>query len=146
MDNVFPTKPPVGYWIVSILALLWTLFGVFAWLADLRMDEAALAQFSEAQQQLFRDRPQWVFILYAVAVFSGLLGALGLLLRKRWAIAAFWLSLIAIVVQFGYILFGLDAIGRLGAAQALPFPLLILAIGIFLLWFASRAKRRGWLG
>jgi len=146
MNTVSPIKPPAGYWIISLLALLWMLFGVFAWWADLRMDEAALAQFSEAQQQLFRDRPQWIFILYAVAIFSGLLGALGLLLRKRWAVAVFWLSLLAIVVQFGYVLFGMDAIGRLGVAEAVPFPLLIATIGVFLLWFASRAKRRGWLG
>lgn len=146
METLSPTKPPVSYWVVSVLALLWMLFGVFAWFNDLRMDEAALAQFSEVQQQLFRERPQWIFILYAVAIFSGLLGALGLLLRKRWAIAVFWLSLVAVVVQFGYILFGMDAIGRLGVAQAVPFPLLILAIGVFLLWFAARAKRRGWLG
>lgn len=137
-------RPPKWYWVVSIIALLWMLVGVMSWVMDLMMDEAALAQMSEAQQQVYRSRPSWIFIVYAIAIFSGLLGAIGLLLRKQWAVTAFWVSLAAIVVQFGYTILVMDVVRLLGPAAALIFPAIIFAIGAALLWFAMHARRSGW--
>ena len=138
-------KLPTWYWVVSALALIWMLFGVFAWLMDFMMDESALAQMTEAQRQLYASRPQWVFVVYGIAIFSGLIGAIGLLMRRGWAVPALAVSLVAVIVQFGYTFIGMDAIRILGAGAALPFPLFILAIGALLLWFAVRAKRMGWI-
>jgi len=119
-------------------------FGVFAWVTDLMTDEAALAQFSDVQRQLYAARPQWLFIVYAIAIFSGLAGAVGLLLRKSWATVAFAVSLIAVIIQFGYTFVAMDAMKLLGTA-ALPFPIVIVAIAAFLLWLSLYAKKRGWL-
>lgn len=146
MDSAMLARPPRSYWIVSILALLWMLLGVMAWTMDLMTDEESLAGMSEAQRQLYAARPQWVFAVYAVAIFSGLLGAIGLLMRKRWSVVLLVVSLVAIVVQFGYTFLGMDAIRILGAGAALPFPLVIFGIGAVLLWFATRARRSGLLG
>ena len=143
--NDIPFKAPWWYWAVAILAFVWMLFGVLAWTMDLRMGAEQLAQLSDAQQQLYAARPQWLFAVYAIAVFSGLAGAVGLLLRKRWATTFFLLSLVAIVVQFGYTLLAMDAIALLGPAEALPFPIVIFAFGVFLLWFARYARRHGWI-
>jgi hypothetical protein len=141
--NTLKGKPPTWYWIVSGLALVWMLMGVMAWFTDLMTDEAALAQMSEAQRQVYLSRPQWLFIVYAVAIFAGLAGAIGLLMRKAWATTAFAISLIAVAVQFGYTFLVMDAVRLLGAGVALPFPIVIFAIGVFLLWFSSNAKRAG---
>jgi hypothetical protein len=138
-------KPPTWYWVVSVLALVWMLIGVAAWTADFMMDETALAEMSEAQQQLYTTRPQWLFIVYAIAIFSGLLGAIALLVRKTWALPLFAISLVAIIVQFGYTFLVMNAIGVLGAAVALPFPIVIFVIGLLLLWFTTRAQNSGWL-
>jgi cell division protein FtsW (lipid II flippase) len=78
-------KPPTWYWVVSGLAVLWMLFGVMAWGMDLMTDEATVAELSKAQRQLYAARPQWLFVVYGVAIFSGLGGAIGLLMRKSWA-------------------------------------------------------------
>lgn len=145
MQPIALAKVPRSFWVISILALAWMVLGVVAWTLDFMLDEQGLAQMSEAQRQLHESRPQWLFAIYAVAIFSGLLGAIGLLLRRRWCIALFALSLLAIVIQFGYTFLGMDAIQLLGAGKALPFPLVIFAIGVALLWFASRAKRLGYL-
>jgi hypothetical protein len=147
MASATPTvTPPTWYRVVSIIALLWMLVGVAAWTADLMTDEAALAKMSEAQRQLYAARPQWLFIVYAVAIFSGLVGAIGLLWRKAWATTALAVSLIAIIIQFGYTFFAMDAIKLLGAGVALPFPIVIFAIGAFLLWFARHAQKLAWIG
>ena len=141
----YSSRPPWWYWAAAIIALLWTLLGVIAWTMDLMMDPAALAELPANQQALYVARPAWVFVLYAVAVFSGFIGAIGLLLRQRWVTTLFLLSLAAVVVQFGYILFGMDAIGLLGPGEALPFPLTIVLFGVFLLWFARYARRHAWI-
>jgi hypothetical protein len=138
-------KPPTWYWIVSGLAVLWMLLGVMAWGMDLMTDEATVAEFSEAQRQLYAARPQWLFVVYGVAIFSGLGGAIGLLMRKSWASMLFAVSLVAIIVQFGYTFLGMHAVQVIGAAAAIPFPVVIFVIGVALLWFANRSRKAGWI-
>ncbi len=135
---------PRWYWFVSGLAVLWMLFGVLAFIMDPLTDEAALAQMSEAERELFLERPTWLFVIYGIAVFSGLVGAVGLLMRRSWAVTAFVVSLVTVIIQFIYVLFVMDAIGRIGAVAALPFPLVIFVIGAGLLWFSLFARRNGW--
>lgn len=138
-------RPPRWYWVVAIIALLWMLIGVLSWVMDLLTDEAAIAQMSAAQQELYRSRPSWIFIVYAIAILTGLLGAIGLLTRKQWAVTALGVSLAAVIVQFGYTFLVMDAIRLLGATAAVAFPLVIFAIGAALLWFALHSRRSGWL-
>jgi hypothetical protein len=139
-------RPPRWYWVVAALALVWMLIGVVAWFMDLMMDEAALAQLSDGQRELYEARPGWLFVVYGVATAAGFLGAAALLLRQAWAVPAFKVSLAAVIVQFGYTFLAMDAVGRIGAAAALPFPLTIIIIGAALLWFSLEAKERGWIG
>ena len=145
MNTTSAIKPPKSFWIVSGLALLWMLFGVFAWVMDLMTDESTVAQLSEGQRQLYAARPQWLFVVYGVAIFSGLAGAIALLLRSSWATTLFALSLVAIIVQFGYTFFAMHAVEVLGPAAAIPFPLVIFLIGVALLWFAHRSRKSGWI-
>lgn len=145
METTSATRPPRWYWVVSVLALIWMLFGCVAWVMDLMTNEADLATLSEAQRQLYAARPQWLFAVYGVAIFSGLAGAIGLLMRRSWASTLFVLSLAAIVVQFGYTFLGMHAVQVLGAAAAIPFPLVIFLIGVALVWFARRARKSGWI-
>lgn len=140
-----PVAPPRWYLIVAVLVTLWMCVGVLAFVMDILTDEAGLAAMSEGQQLLYRSRPQWLLIVFAVATLSGLTGAIGLLMRKVWSVPALLVSLIADMVQVGYTLFGLNAIALLGAAAAVPLPLAIFLIGAAALWFAQHAKSRGWL-
>jgi hypothetical protein len=137
--------PPRWYTAIAVLALLWMLVGAAAWFMDLMLDAAALAAMSEGQRSLFEARPQWIFVVYGVATLSGLLGAVALLMRDPRAVPALALSLVAVTVQFGYTFLVMDAIGRIGAAAAVPFPATIFLIGAALLRFAIESSRRGWL-
>jgi hypothetical protein len=139
------TAPPLWFWIISGLALTWMLFGIFAFVMDLTTDAAAVEGLTEAERQLYAARPGWLFIVYGIAIFSGLGGVIGLLLRRAWAFSLLALSLVAVTIQFSYLLFGMRAIEVLGAAASLPFPMVIFAIGALLLWLALRARKRGWI-
>ena len=52
----------------------------------------------------------WVTGLFAIGVFAGALGTLGLVLRRRWARPLLLLSLVAVILQFGGWLLMTDAI------------------------------------
>lgn len=145
MQEAASQGPPRWYRAVAVLALLWMLVGVVTWFMDLITDESTLTHLSEAQRQLYADRPGWLSVVYSAAVLSGLAGAVGLLRRRRWAASALWLSLAAVVIQFGYTMFGMRAVERLGAAMALPLPVTVFVIGAALLWLSLHARARGWL-
>lgn len=143
--NAPSTQPPKWYWWAAGFATLWMLVGVLSLVMDLMTDAAALAAFSEAQRTLYESRPTWLLVVYMVATVSGLLGAVALVRRHRIAVALLALSLVAVVCQFAYTTFVLDALTLLGPAQALGFSLMIVAMGALTLWFAMHARGRGWL-
>ena len=131
--------------VASIIITLWMVIGVLALGADLATTPEQAAQLTEAQQQLRNARPQWLMIIYGVATVGGLIGAIGLLMKKAWSVPLLAISFIAVVVQFGYITFGMDSIALLGVAAATAFPAFIVAMGGVSLWYATRAKAKGWL-
>ena len=139
-------RTPKWYRVAAWLAVLWMVAGAAAFVMDLMTDEAALARMPQAQREIYESRPTWLFIVYAIAVVAGLVGAIGLVLRKTWAVPALAVSLAAVVIQFGFTLFGLPVIERLGAAEALPLPIFVFVAGALVLWLAVRARKSGWIG
>jgi drug/metabolite transporter (DMT)-like permease len=101
-------------------------------------------EMSDAERSLMESSPMWVTGLFAIAVFAGALGALGLLLRRRWARPLLILSLVAVVLQFGGWLLATDAIRMIGPS-VFAMPAVIVAVAILLAWLATIAVRRGWL-
>ncbi len=139
-----PVKLPAWFWIVAGVALLWELMGVGSYLYHVTLSDAALAALPEGQRQLMEATPPWVFGAFAIAVFSGLLGAIGLLLRRKWATPPFVLSLIAVVIQFGWT-FAIGKAHELIGPSAAIFPAFIVAMAVLLAWFSAHVAKRGWL-
>lgn len=137
-------KVPTWFWIVAVLALLWELMGVGSYLYHVTMSAEAIAALPEGQRDLMNATPSWVMGAFAIAVFSGLAGAVGLVLRRKWAKPLLILSLVAAVIQFGWVFLVFKAHETLGPSSAV-FPGIIIVIGAFLVWFASDAAKRGWL-
>jgi hypothetical protein len=137
-------KAPKWFTAVAIVALLWNLLGCFAFFADLQVSAQDVTKLSAAEQTLYNARPTWAFAATALAVFAGAIGCIGLLLRKRWALVLFSLSLVGILVQdFG--LFVLVNGASLAGSAAVVLQLLVLAIAIGLIYLSRSAIARGWL-
>jgi hypothetical protein len=135
---------PTWFKVVAVLALLWNLLGCFAFFSDLRLTPDDLARLPEAQQALYAARPGWALAATAIAVFGGALGSIGLLLRKKWALPVFVLSLLGIVVQdLGLFLLADGA--RLAGAVAVMMQAVVLAVGIGLVMLSRKGISRGWL-
>lgn len=137
-------KLPGWFWVVAVLALLWELMGVGSYLYHVTLSEADIAALPEGQRRLMAIIPPWILGAFAIAVFSGLLGAIALLARRRWARPLFVLSLIAVVVQFGWEFAVAKAHELLGASSAI-FPAIIIVVAALLVWFSGLAIKRGWL-
>jgi hypothetical protein len=144
MTDTTGVKRSVGYWIVTVFALVWNLIGVAMWYIQINMTGEQLALMTEPQRQVYEGTPGWINIAFAVAVFAGVLGGVGLLLKKRWAATMFLLSLVALLVQMIGAFVATPAWAAYGPA-GLVMPAVLLVIALFLLWYANKAKARGWL-
>ena len=143
LDNA-QTKVPTWFWIVAVLGLLWFLMDFSAFYMRVFGAEAAFASMPEAQQALYRGMPAWVNIVFALEVFGGLLGCVGLLLKKRWAVWLLSISLIGTLCQTAYIFFLSDAVSVMGS-MAIVMPLVAIFIVCALLFVARTATARGWI-
>lgn len=139
------TKPPVWFWIVSVLALLWNLMGVMNYLGSAFMKEAIKAEMTPDQVTLMESTPAWVTAAFAIAVWFGAAGCIGLLLRKKWAKSALGLSLIGVLVQTGYGFFMTNATEVYSQTEAIIIPLMVIGIGILLIFFARLSERKLWI-
>lgn len=135
---------PKRFWIIAVLALLWNLLGLAMFVMQVTMSPETLAAMPATQREVVEATPSWLDAVFGVAVASGVLGAVGLLLRRRWAVPMFALSLAAVLVQVlaGYLV--TPAWAASGAA-GLVLPALLIAIAIALVGYARTAVRRGWL-
>ncbi len=144
MNDAIVARPPVWFWILAALGLLWELFGVATYLMHVGVLAAGDSGMSEAERALSDSMPTWATAAYAVAVFAGALGALGLLLRKASSRPLLILSLIALLVQFGWWLLLSGAMAVIGPSAA-TMPVIIVLVGGLLVWLAGIGVRRGWL-
>lgn len=138
------TKPPNWYYAVAGILTLWALIGCYAYLSQVTMGPAELAQLPAQQREIWAMMPAWVIGAYAIAVWSALAGAICLLLRLAFARSAYGVSLVAVVVQFGWTFAATPILSIMGASAA-AFPIFIAVVGAASVWFANLARGRGWL-
>jgi hypothetical protein len=143
MDNVSASARPGGFGIAGVLFLLWNLFGCYMFWTQYSMTPEQIAALPAGQQQLWNAMPSWMWAVYGVAVFSGALGVLMLLMDKRTALPLFVVSLVAVLVQFAQVFLPGGAVQVLGAGAALPMPVVIAAVAMLEVWVARRAIARG---
>jgi len=133
-----------SFWIVAIVFLLWNLAGDGAYLAQATQDLDALAKTDPVSAEAFRTMPDWAWSAYAVAVWVGTAGAIAVLLRRRIATLLFAISLVAVIVQFGWTFFGTDLVAQKGFGAA-AFPLLIAVIAVVEIAWSRRQAQAGTL-
>jgi hypothetical protein len=137
--------PPKSFYWTAGAALLWNLIGIYNYIAQVTMSNEALAALPDAQRAFFENQPSWVTGAFALAVNAGAVGCLLLLLRKAWALPVFMLSLVCVLLQSGYDYFVADAMNVFGAAQMI-LPIVIIAIGAYLIKYSKDAAGKNWIG
>ncbi len=119
--------------------------GVYSFFGHTFISDEALAKLPEKERELYGDYPIWTSIIFAIAVFGGLLGSLGLVLRKKWSKLAFIISLCAIIPQMIHNVFFTKSMEVYGTEQAATMPIMVVVFGVFLVWFSNFAINKNWL-
>ena len=138
-------KPPAWYYVVAALLTAWDAIGCYFCYMQFKLGADAMGDATAYDRALFATLPGWYNYCYAIAVGGATLGGIALLARSAWAKPIFIVSLVAIIVQFGYLFATTDVIAHKGFATVVPFPVFIVAVAVFALWFAGFAKRKGWI-
>ncbi len=138
------SKPPVWFWIVSTLALLWNLSGVLNYLMQAFATPEMLAAMPEHQREYMEQTPSWVIGCFAIAVWGGTIGSILLLIRKRVAYTLLIISFVGVLGQVSYSLLLSNAIEVYGPS-GMVLPILIIGIGLYLIYFAKKGNVNGWL-
>lgn len=137
------TKTPIHLWIVGIVSLVWNAGGAM----DYVMTRTNAADYMAAQPAerlaMLQDAPFWFGVTWATGVWFSIIGSLLLLLRSRFAGAAFALSLLGLIGSSIYT-YGIAEGGSMVAAAgtaAIVFSIAIPLI-LLLLWIYARAMTK----
>ena len=130
-------KPPVLFWIVGVLGLIWNGMGVNQYLGQAYQTDSWKSLMTPEQIELAQNLPVWYTACFALAVFGGVLGCIALLFRKKWAYLLFLLSLISVIIQMSYVTFSLKM-------SDLMTPIIII-VALFLLWYSKKSIGKGWI-
>ncbi len=150
MENAIDSRArtPVHLWIVGVLALLWNAIGCY----DYLMTRLRNTDYLESMMPTVDPNAvlAWVddFPLYAqfgwgLGVWGGLLGAILLLARSRWAVLVLGLSLLGAVLGLGYQALIAPPMPGMEGGLGTAMPYLIIGIALALFLYARSMRANG---
>lgn len=141
MATAMRASRPAWFTAVALLAVIWNAIGVAMYLSSVGVLGDPMTGLTEAERAAASSIPGWVTGAFAIGTFAGLIGSLGLLLRKSWAQPVLIVSMLGLLVLEGWIVFFSDALEIFG----IGIPIAVSAGAVLLAWLATEARRRGWL-
>lgn len=135
-------KPPFWFWIISIVALLWHLIGINAYLQQAYRTESFTSMLNAEQLNAVNNIPAWAVAAFAIAVFFGALGSIALLLRKNWAKPLFVIAILGLIVQLVHFFFVGNSMELFGPPVIQIMALIVLLI---MIWYTKRSYVKGWI-
>jgi hypothetical protein len=147
MMRIYPegARPPWHLWAVGVLGLVWNAYGGFGYFMSKTRGDVYLASVGMTPDQIahFNAMPAWMTVVWAVGVWGALLGAVLLLMRSRVAVPVFIASLVAFLLSlvYAYLISPMPGSGP----EMIVLQVVILVGCVFFVWYARRARDRGWL-
>lgn len=114
--------------VIGAVGALFNLAGVQAYLAHVGVFGA------EAVPEGSQIMPTWVTAAFAIAVFSGVIGSVGLALLKSWARPVLWITFVASVVNWGWVFAYSDA-------ASVPLGVTVIVVSLLLALVAEKMAR-----
>jgi surface polysaccharide O-acyltransferase-like enzyme len=143
MSETLKRKAPGWFMIVAVVALIWNLLGVMAYVMQATMSPETFAALPEAQRELMENTPAWATAAFAIAVHGGALGCLLLVLKKNLAGLFLQLSLAGVVVQMFHSFFMSRSFEVFGPG-GMVMPVMVFVIAVYLVTLAAKAKAQKW--
>ncbi|MES3109263.1 hypothetical protein [Sphingomonas aurantiaca] len=140
----FVRQGPLWFRMTTGVLVAWGLIGCFMCLQQVRVGADAMGHATTYDRALYAALPGWYDPLFAVVVLTGLIGAVLLFMRRASARRFLIASLVAMIVQFGWLFASTDIVAHKGASETLVFPIVIVAVAAFTLWLVGHARQKGW--
>ena len=139
------TKTPIHLWIVGVVSLLWNAGGAMDYVMTKTNAAAYMAQQPAERLAMLEQAPMWFSVTWAAGVWFSIIGSLLLLLRSRYAGAAFGLSLLGLIGSSVYTYIIADGGSMVAAAgpAAIAFTIAITVILVGLWLYARAMTKRG---
>ena len=142
MQQAVSARTPVHVWVVGIFGALWNGYACYEYLMTNMKNEAFLAHVPADQLAYMNALPVWLTAFWAIGVWGGLAASLLLLMRSRYSVLLYGLSLIGAVVGLGYQMFMTDRPASMtqGAMAIIPWMIIAICLALFLYARAMAAK------
>jgi hypothetical protein len=145
MSDEMHGKPPLSFWIVAAVALVWNLIGLFMYYSGVgATPEELQAVYTPEQYAAIEATPMWVTSAFAIATTFGVIASIVLLLRKAMAYLLFVVSFVALLVQDLYLFLLSDSLAVFGSSLLVIQGSVFLG-GVIWVWYSSLAKKKGWI-
>ena len=148
MQQAIGGRTPVHLWIVGVLATLWSCFGAYDYtMTRMRNTEYIKNAMPGVDPNValawVDSMPMYAQIGWGLGVWMGLLGSILLLLRNRWAVWAFGLSLLGAVLSLGYQIALAPPLPGADSAmmKAIPYVIILICVALFL--YARTQAQKG---
>jgi hypothetical protein len=147
MQQAVAARTPAHVWIVGVLSLLWNCFGAYDYTMT-RTHNAAYLKMTmpKVDPNTFygwvESMPMYAQVGWGVGVWLALLGSVLLLMRSRWAVWSFGISLVGAILSLGYqIALAPPMPGEAGGANTvMALGIIAIALALFLYARAQAAK------
>ncbi len=146
MTDTMKAATPWHLWAVGVISLLWNGFGAWDFVMSLTQRETywRASGMTDAMIAYYNAMPTWMYVPWVLGVWGAVAGSILLLLRSRFAVHAFVLSLLGAVVSllYGAVIDKAPAPPPEMAVMAYM-PYVITVIAAFLAWYAWTMSRKG---
>lgn len=143
--NAMTVRTPWHLWVVGVLSLLWNGFGAYDFIMTSTQGETYMRamKFSQEMIDYYMALPDWMWGPWILGVWGAVIGSILLLLRMRWAVRAFALSLVGAVVSliYGKFINPPPLTPEMAAMSWMPFVIVLIAA--FLAWYAWTMSNKG---
>lgn len=148
MQQAVSARTPAHLWIVGALALLWNCFGcydyVMSHMRNMEYIGKSMPGVDPAAALAWMDAfPMYAKVGWGLGVWGGLLGAILLLIRSRYAVWAFAVSMLGIVLSIGWQIAKAPKLAGAEGPMYAVMPWVIIVIGLFLLWYSWTMEKKG---
>ncbi|HYC75747.1 hypothetical protein [Brevundimonas sp.] len=145
-DTSMTMRTPWHLWAVGVISLLWNAFGGYDFIMSVTQGETywRASGMTDAMIAYYGAMPTWMYGPWVLGVWGAVAGSVLLLMRSRYAVHAFALSLLGAVVS---LLYGavIDKAPPPPPEMAMMayMPYVIVLIAAFLAWYAWTMSKKG---
>lgn len=134
-----------SFWLISAFMLIWNVMGSMNFFWQISASTETIATLPETHRAIIEGRPVWATAGFAIGVIIGSFGCLLLLFKKSAAVYFFIASLLGIILTMIHTIKVSVSIIKFSPFEIIIMIVMPLLVATFLIWYAQKAHKKGWV-